>query len=86
MKYVIFLSFAMILTIFSFHAIANSQNNVAQEIRCVDGATVPELQNKINLIIQELSPYTGSISAPSLMLKHSGVANPYVMCITAYYK
>lgn len=81
MKKLVYLFFPILISIFSTHAFA-----VGEEIKCLDGPTVPELQVRVNQLIQQLAPYTSSISAPALMLKHSGVANPYVMCVTVTYK
>lgn len=84
MKINVILISVSLISIISITTFADIQL-INEEVRCVEGGTVNELQIKMNRAIQELSPWTSSISAPSLLLKHSGLANPYVMCVTAKY-
>lgn len=86
MKFFIYLSSAILLSVFSFQTFAGKQDyRAAKEVKCVEGATVQALQDQINLVIAQLDPYKAGVSAPALVLKHPSLANPYVMCVTVTY-
>ncbi|HLB58520.1 MAG TPA: hypothetical protein VJL87_00355 [Bdellovibrionota bacterium] len=80
----IILSFLFLLIPVFAHA-NNSYPPPREEVQCFDGGTIQEVQTKMNSFLQQMIFYSKTVSAPALLLKHSGVENPYVLCVTIYY-